>query len=354
MKLFFCDICNESIPLQDIKENVASTIKGKIFCQKCNPLNEVSASDGASHRSAPSPFGGRLMAGVGVLLVLVLVLVGIGYLIVRDAAQGSGPVEVGTARLDAMEGQLLEVSQAVAVLQGDTGAGDVLSEFTGRLTALEQDLAARTTQLTRTQGEVDDLEQALRGSGDLREDLGRVELRHHELLEKLDQLGARLGGVEGQVRELEGRPPVVVAASAVPSDETESGEGSVEPDEELLEILEKLTAKEAMERWEAVDQIRRRRDKALVPYVLPLLDDRDTFVRAQAIYTLGELRAFVAVAKLVKLLRDDELMIREESLTSLVVITGQNFRFDVDGSRSVREKGIRRWETWLVENKDKL
>ena len=44
MKIYFCDICNESIPLTDLKDGRASTIKGKIFCGNCNPLNTVPES----------------------------------------------------------------------------------------------------------------------------------------------------------------------------------------------------------------------------------------------------------------------------------------------------------------------
>ena len=38
MKIYFCDVCNESIPLQDIKDGVATTIDGRIYCREHNPL----------------------------------------------------------------------------------------------------------------------------------------------------------------------------------------------------------------------------------------------------------------------------------------------------------------------------
>ena len=67
MKIYFCDECNESIPLQDIKDNNAVTLKGKIYCQNCNPLKEVAYEKGHA-RSAGLSNG--LLFLVAALLVL--------------------------------------------------------------------------------------------------------------------------------------------------------------------------------------------------------------------------------------------------------------------------------------------
>ena len=64
MKIYFCDLCNESIPLEDLKDGKASTIKGKIFCRGCNPLNTVESSTTKS--------------GVGVMLPIALFVVAAG------------------------------------------------------------------------------------------------------------------------------------------------------------------------------------------------------------------------------------------------------------------------------------
>ncbi|MFH2000148.1 MAG: hypothetical protein ABIK28_10725, partial [Planctomycetota bacterium] len=71
MKIYFCDECNESIPLQDIKDNNAVTLKGKIFCRKCNPLKEVQA-----HKVHPSSTALTqiLLLVVAALLVAVICL----------------------------------------------------------------------------------------------------------------------------------------------------------------------------------------------------------------------------------------------------------------------------------------
>jgi HEAT repeat protein len=287
------------------------------------------------------------------VVILTLVLAGVGYLIFERRLAGQAPASGGDGRVVAVNERVDDLAAAVEGLRRDLGSLAGSAGSTDRITAIEQELAARKTEIARAQSDLADLEKTLLGAGDVRERLDGIVLRQDEMIEKIGSLAAATAELRGRVETVEGRPPVLLAPADAPGD-TGAEPAAAEPDAELLAVLERLSSKDATERWEAVDQIRKRRDKALVPYVLPLLDDRDTFVRAQAVYTLGELRATEAVPKLVKLLRDDELMIREESLTSLVVITGQNYRFDVDGSRDVREKGIKRWEQWLGENKDKL
>ena len=351
MKLFFCDICNESIPLQDIKEAKSATIKGKIFCHKCNPLNELGPTESSS-KSGSGPAG--LLSLVVVLLILVIG--GLGY-VIYDLK--FAPEEVAGEKVAGDDGlvasQLREMHARITTMEGQIAEMAALQAVPALVSALQVDTASTATAQTQLFKDVSQLQEGLVAVGRLRERLDGMSLR----LEELAQDGGRtiealkqLEGLVAQVQEAAVNP----GAGSSTAEEAGAGEvaGEVELDKEVLAVLEKLNATDPMARWEAVDQIRRRQDKSLVPRVLPLLDDRDTFVRTQAIYTLGELKAMSAVPKLVKLLRDDEIMIREEALTSLVVITGQNFKFDVTGSRSVREKGIKKWEEWLTKNEDKF
>ena len=41
LKIYFCDGCNESIPLKDINENRITIDAGKIFCAQCAPKKPV-------------------------------------------------------------------------------------------------------------------------------------------------------------------------------------------------------------------------------------------------------------------------------------------------------------------------
>ena len=355
MKLFFCDICNESIPLQDIKENRSTTIKGKIFCRKCNPLNELTGGEpSGSSSTAAGPASGMLAL---VALLLVLTVAGLAYVIYEMKFAAEKP-EAGRATAVAdLESRVGDLRAALTVLQKAFEDLEDLREVPERLESMQEESAGQSATLARMSKDVAELQDGLVAVGKLRERVEGLSLRQDESGQKISRLFASVEGIRTDLTEVSDRPPVIVSSPGPATEDGGGGGGAsaptdVAPDGELLAIIEKLGASDPMARWEAVDQIRRRRDQALVPHVLPLLDDGDTFVRAQAIYTLGELKAMKAVPKLVKLLRDEEIMIREEALTSLIVITGQNLKFDVTGSRSVREAGIRKWEQWMAKNKD--
>ncbi len=349
MKLFFCDICNESIPLQDIKENKSTTIKGKIFCCECNPLNEIESTSSGSG----SGVGGGL---IGVMIVLLLAVAGaLGYLIYEmKFAQGEGPALSSNGSADSNAAGIEELKNAVATMRGRLDALSGALDLPAQVAALQEAAAGQAAFRSRVSQAVAELQEGLVAVGGLRERVDAMALALEGSGQSMERIGAAIESVKAQLAAIEARP----VASSSGGDSRIEGGGDAEPgpelDAELIAIVKKLSAADPMARWEAVDQIRRRRESRLVGDVIPLLDDRDTFVRAQAIYTLGELKAMPAVPRLVKLLRDDEIMIREEALTSLVVITGQNFKFEVTGGRNVREKGIRKWEDWLDKNEDKF
>ena len=78
--------------------------------------------------------------------------------------------------------------------------------------------------------------------------------------------------------------------------------------------------------------------------------DVDQFVQVGAIQTVGEFLYQEALPVLVKVLRDPDATVRDESLRQLIRMTGKNdLNFDVRGSDSVREKAIRKWEKWLKD-----
>lgn len=102
-----------------------------------------------------------------------------------------------------------------------------------------------------------------------------------------------------------------------------------------------------------MDRIARRRDPTLLPYLLPMLDDSDAFVQFRAIGAMRELNAKGSVGRLVKLLRDNDGLVREEAQDTLVQLTGNPMHFDGigGGTPADREKGAKAWEEWFEKNK---
>lgn len=352
MKLFFCDICNESIPLQDIKENRSTTIKGKIFCRSCNPLNELPSSDASGGSGGLARGGGS--AAVGLLGVLVLGLAGaVGYLYYDlKVAHPVGASPSRSAEFTALSDKVDLMNTALKGLQVGYDGLAGLQSVPEQLDGIRDEANSRAGELTRLSTDMKAIQEQLVAVGNLRERVEGMVLRQDETGSRLNQALSAIESVRGDLRTLGDRPPVIVERAGNNATSDIAATASDPPDEALLAIIQKLSSDDAMVRWEAVDQIRRRKDVALTPHVMGLLDDRDTFVRAQAIYTLGDLKAMAAVPKLIKLLRDDETMIAEEALASLVGITGQNLSFDVTASKGAREKGIRRWEEWAEKNKE--
>jgi archaellum component FlaC len=361
MKLFFCDICNESIPLQDIKDNRATTIKGKIFCRACNPLNELVTSDGPTAQPvlparAESSFGGSIaLLYVG----LVASLGASGYLLYERAFSGAEQGQRIASRVDRVEEDVAESKQNMKMIAGNLEGLSGLRALPARLDRIDEEVARARGELTTVGTAVAAAEKNLNTVGSLRERLDQLALRQDEITKSIGRLEGIVGTIQSELREVADRPPVIVTNDSGDAEGTGTdpaagtGEAVVGVNPKLAELVEKLGSSDAMVRWEAVDQVRVAKEKALIPHVVKLLADRDTFVRAQAIYTLGELKATKAVPDLIKLLRDDEQMIREEALTALVEITGQTIKFDLS-NKTEREKGIKRWEEWLAKNKDTL
>jgi uncharacterized coiled-coil protein SlyX len=357
MKLFFCDICNESIPLQDIKDNRATTIKGKIFCRNCNPLNEL-ASDGppgAGGRGADAPRGGS--GGTALLAVGMLASLGLGgYAVWSQQTTGADQQGRLAGRIDDFESRVADQRNLLNSLSSNVENLQALRGMEKDLALLREDAARRGGEIEKLALGLEAAEKSLNTVGSLRERLDAATLRQEEYGRALDRIEATLAGLDETLREVADRPAVVVAAPTGGDAEAEAAE-AVDPelDARWNGLVEKLKNAEEMVRWEAIDQIRREKAKPLLPHVVKLLADRSLFVRAQAIYTLGELKATEAIAPLIKALRDEDEMIRAEALTALVEITGQNIRFDVSRKdKAELDRGIKRWEEWYAKNKDAM
>src|SRR5262245_45784567 len=107
MKIYFCDGCNESIPLADIQAGQVTTIKGKLFCRNCIPLGS-----GASTSAAP-PAESR-----GTHPLVVLALLGLlAYVAWRElprlsgVAPGGGP-ESASEEDEGADHRLVQALQA--------------------------------------------------------------------------------------------------------------------------------------------------------------------------------------------------------------------------------------------------
>ena len=343
MKIYFCDGCNESIPLEDLKNGQASTIKGKLFCRACNPLNTLP--------DVKQPTGAGLAVTIGLFFVAMLAAGGAAAYSYYLSTQDSLDDEVAslTAAFDAraaeLQGRLKEMRDSQTTISAD------LAKLREELAVSRQSGADSTHRLERSEKKIQEmftLMEALRAD---RESYQRLEMAQGALDESIAQLRENMASLEGKVS----------AFSAFSELEPRSAEPlvGIEPEvkfsPETNRLIKDLDNRDASVRWSAVDRLAGQRDAALTPYLVPLLEDPDAFVQFRVISALRELNARLAVGKLIELLRDGDAIVREEALEALVALTGNPARFDVtNASPAEREKGVRIWEDWYKANRDRF
>ncbi|MEW6744141.1 MAG: HEAT repeat domain-containing protein [Planctomycetota bacterium] len=350
MKIYFCDVCNESIPLQDLKENKATTIKGKIFCQNCNPLNTL----------PPTGRGGRraLVAAWVMIVLLAAAVGGAGYKLYDMQAND---------QQDELAASLALVRASLAGLEERIGQVDSrLTDTASRALSAEQlepvsrEIQDTAQKLVRLGDDLAHLSSIVSGTKAMRDEMSSVALKQQELAGDIQDLRDALRtATEDLAARLEHGLKTI--ASATPSGSASGGgEGDAASaagglDAELTKHAALLQDRDAGKRWSAVDALALSRNAAVVPYLIPLLQDGDPFVQLRVVMALGELGAREAVGKLIPLLRDSDPLVREETLNTLVRLTGMNtLRYEARSSKKdVLERGIKQWEDWWEANKDR-
>jgi len=349
MKIYFCDVCNESIPLQDIKDGVATTVGGKIYCASHNPLQ---AMQGITANKSTEKTSIVLFAIVIVLLMAVLAIMLWG--------QGNKDEEFATlSSQDKLRGDVGNVTERLNLLQPDVVALKVKSqEQETILTGIQTDIIQLRGDLAGVRGEVRNLSENLSTTSDLRTAVDGVALKLGEFNGRMSALEndysgirQRLNGYKADLDRLAQAGPVAVSPQATNSGEPAHKPATEKESKELKELKAKLTSKDNSVRFEAVNLVYDNRIKEALPYLLPLLEDPDQFVQVGAIQTVGEFLYLPAIPVLVKVLKDPDVTVREEALLQLIRMTGETgLNFDPRGSNSERDKAIKKWEDWLKKN----
>ncbi|MHC4944148.1 MAG: HEAT repeat domain-containing protein [Planctomycetota bacterium] len=349
MKIYFCDDCNESIPLQDIKDSKAATLKGKIYCRNCNPLKEVE-SQKVQYRS--TRLTNSMLMVVGALLVVVICLM---------IFQGGQKEDlVTTSKMNQSLSQLdlrLQNHFEDMIGQKVIGLNETLEGQNEKISKLETELMEIRGDLLGLRAENENMSKNFQSVTNVRERLDELILKQDEFSTSLEEMSKRQARYGGEIKDLDTRFDGLAQTlksgtflSPGSGDSWDSEQGGESARVETLK--QKLQSKDAGERFEAVYEVLDERVKEALPYVLPLIEDPDQFVQVGAIQTVGEFLYMDSLPTLVKVLRDADATVRDEALRQLIRMTGQNnLSFDVRGSESEKEKAIRKWEKWLKDRK---
>tara|TARA_R110002126_G_scaffold86474_13_gene208771 strand:- start:5504 stop:6688 length:1185 start_codon:yes stop_codon:yes gene_type:complete len=387
MEIFFCDICNESVPEGDLNHGLAYRRGNRVVCAPCD--RAMSHADGAGgsvglltkppkvgtdteveaaappiqdRKLALAPTGaGSAASGAGGILIALLVLV-----------FGAAGFALMLEKLDELDER---TDNKVAGLRGQFGGirdslgqHDLLNQE--RLTSAEARIQAdRVTALSSIQAGIEGLRAQITANdgrfesiaGDLQQIRADQSAGLSVLEGQVSALGQQLLDVERSARDTglalanleESFEALLLSPGALSAPAIGSGE--VDPDGGKPPwdgLLADLAHSNSGLRLDAVYALGETKDSRVVPHLLPMLKDEDLFVRMATSHVLVDLNAKLAVPNLIDTLEDDSSPVREAAMVALRDLTNQNFQFEPLGSESARKKRVAEWRNWWKRNGD--
>ncbi len=345
MKIYFCDGCNESVPLVEVQSGQITTIKGKLFCKTCIPPSALAAPLAPAAPAAKS-------AGQPLLVLLVIVLLAWTGWRDRDLLLGEveepvlelGPSPVVELRhqFDSLESQMIRLA-------------DESKAYEEQLTdlAVGQDgLAAGDTALSkRIESQADDMVRLTRSqvaAGQLIEKVQRNTNVQATLELRIDALSAALSA---QQDALDFGAPVAGDMLAVEAPAAQPSAPAIDPERlaAMDEIRRLLLDPEPDLRFEGVDRVETGGFRDLASDLVALLADEDMFVRLHAMNVLGNFGYEDAIPALFDVLDDGNASVRKTAAETLVRLTGYDPGFEHKGSSGERNRAIRKWRDWYGE-----
>jgi hypothetical protein len=366
MKIDFCDLCNESVPLADLDAGRAVRIKGRVVCSRCEQLMHARSLEMGQTPVAPGGTapglgleGATLQAppvlpvatavrprGSGALALAALALLcaaGSGYWLYE---RGEKEAREQRELLASLRGELAELRTRNGALRVELEqrAGSDRQSLDAKLDAsrqqVEASLASARQETQAVSTRIAGLEQQL---GALQQPVGDDERQDSELKALQKQfaaVGAEVDNLGRALADLSSEHAAALQAvtPAVPTQPAWMG------------LVAQLSSADEGDRWKAVMSLGETRDPKVSEYLLPVLKDEDIFVRMATARMLGDLRAPEAVPALIEALGDPEPSVREAVYLALKDITRRDMAFDAlgeDGEQRARQ--IQVWRDWWAK-----
>ncbi len=353
MKIYFCDGCNESVPLVDVQSGRITTIKGKLFCSNCIP-------PGAAGQSTAAPTEARPARRSPLLAVLVLLL--LGWTVWRDwpLLTDTTPLDVELEERDPLSDLELRVERLDArVLQLTADADQAERALTSQRADLEALRAADSDQVRAQERTADELDRLARNLAEMSKHIEKVQLNAN----RTEALAVRVDALSDSVAAHQ----ALLSMGAVSSGDSVMTLDEVEPTAMVaaprttavdparvaeIDALRRQLLDPAPDlRFEAVDRVESGRLHELAPDLVGMLDDEDMFVRLHVMHALETLVYEEAVPALFDVLEDGHAAIRKAGAETLVSLTGYDPGFDHKGSGPERSRAIRAWRDWYEESR---
>jgi len=390
MKIFFCDLCNESVPQNHLDEGLAFLRKGRVVCATCDKLmtaQEESGSGGPFDGAAAGPTVGgggtatlarpatatptgvaagmapgsspgsssggpprellrpdlapRTSSSGAWLAVVTLIFAAAAFALLVERITA---LETTMLREDrALAGDLRVVlSEVDATLAAVGGQGRELElRLSDRIDASRQQtdavLRELSAELADSRREVARLSETIeRQSAELARERADAVRRNDDLTGRLARSEEDLRYYSQRLSDLEMASLRPITAAGVPAAGAPAWQG----------LLADLASPLAGTRWQAVDALGQTNDLAVVEHLVPVLKDPDVFVRMAGARALEALGAVDATPALIDALEDPEAAVREAAIVALKKLTGRDFRFDPLANDAERAKRIKSWREW--------
>ena len=365
-EIYFCDVCNESVPVADLDQGRALRVKERVVCAACNRAMGGPSSANAPHPPVPlgfpaagtihshghthtathhAPSGSGAALTFGVLGLAVAISVGVWAHGEFDAAEARAAAAAERSAVALRDGQArLAAFELEASARRDAEA----SERREQVLELRSDLAELRS---RAEARLAELASAVAGTSErliaADEALKKVEQHEAELLSLQQKLIETRGALDALSAELAARIAAAkqgggAAPSAAPEDPA------------WLALLEQLRSANVSERYVALVGLAASRDPRATAEVLPSLKDADIFLRMAAARALGDLASQEAIPALIDALDDEEALVREAAYLSLRSITQRDLQFDAHSPDAAeRAKRIKAWREWWDKERPK-
>lgn len=359
LQVYFCDLCNTSIPEEDLENGRAIRFKDQRIGACCT---EGLVTQLGSKEGEPTAGAGKAGSGKGegssalapVLLVLAFAA-GVIWLESRFAEES----ERQGASIGNIAERVQMTAEDVTSLQTRLDAAAV-QRNEDRLVRQEQG-ASWNTQVEQLGSTLVKVEQrqsaAMQQLGNTLRQV-RSEIPDHRA--ELAALVAELSAVQARLAALEAAPTESTAAPADFGVPLLAGGGSGADGAasglpaELRHQVQRLTDEDPGVRFDAAAALLESGDPQVVEHVLPLCKDSDAFVRRLVVEELAKFPGPEVVEALIVALADPEENVRYAAHGALKKITGARINYDPSASSSDRAKGQRRWRDWWERNKGRF
>lgn len=339
VEVLFCDFCGTSVAVGDLATGAAVRHQGKVVGGCCLPALRGMPPP---LRSAPIPVANDAKGLVAVVVVLAVLAAATLYLDHR-----------ATAAWDALGYQQARLLEAQASDSQVLAAVAVAQDGAPRRAEIE-DLAAQVRELTAAAAEANSalraelvaLNSSLAALASTVRALSASAVDYRPLFEDLRQRQVRLLDA---VSTLRAPAPAAVAEPSPPPPPEAVPAPNLPP--ELAEQVRRLAAADPATRFEAVDDLIRSKNAAVLPHLLPMAKDADPFVRRLTVEGLNEWRRPEVVETLLAAMGDTDEYVRDTAWRSLREVSGQKFPFDTAASKDARARAVQKWQEWWDRNK---